>query len=134
MKTSENSMPLSLATLVRTVLASARLPCSCSQERDSGIHLNIAMREVRLPLLALQASLVSLVAEQDGEDEGRGREGQVGPVSHQGGEEGGGDGGEAVADHETHHGHRAVVHSAVLDGQEAGEVRDSVVGTAGRQS
>ena len=49
MKTSENSIPLTRATLSRAVLASARLPCSSSQERDSGIHLNIAMREMRLP-------------------------------------------------------------------------------------
>ena len=80
------------------------------------------------------ASLASLGAEDDGEDEGRGRECQVGPVSHQGGEEGGGDGGEAVADHQTHHGHRAVPDPAVLDGQETGEMRDGVVGTPGRQS
>ena len=48
MKTSENSVPLSLATWASTVLASALRPWSSSQERDSGIQLNIAMRELRL--------------------------------------------------------------------------------------
>ena len=55
-------------------------------------------------------------------------------MGHQGGEEGGRDGGQAVADDETHHGHGPLPDPAVLDGQEAGEVRDRVVGTAGRQS
>ena len=130
MKTSENSVPLSLATWASTVLASARRPWSSSQERDSGIQLNIAMRELRLAA----ALLASPGPQEDGEDEGRGRESQLGPVGHQGGEEGGRDGGQAVADDETHHGHGPLPDAAVLDGQEAGEVRDRVVGTAGRQS
>ena len=47
MKTSENSIPLTRATLAKTALASPRLPWSSSQERDSGIHLNIAMTDCR---------------------------------------------------------------------------------------
>ena len=55
-------------------------------------------------------------------------------MSHQGGEEGGGDGGEAVADDETHDGEGPLRYPAVLDGQQAGQVGDRVVGAARRQS
>ena len=76
----------------------------------------------------------SLAQQDDGQHQGRGGDRQLGPVGHQGGEEGSGDGGQGVTEHQAHDGDSPVVDATVLEGEEAGQVEDCVVREAGRES